>query len=92
MEGRFIAFETKAFYKLLEELFNMVSSNQALQNKAGSKEWLNSEEAKALLGIKSNGKLKSLVERRSIDASQHGRTIMYCKASILKFLENHKLY
>ncbi|MEW7279712.1 helix-turn-helix domain-containing protein [Aquimarina sp. 2201CG1-2-11] len=91
MEGKFIAFETKAFYKLIEEVTSRVTNQMKPKKEPEQKEWVTSKEAKELLGIKSNGKLKQLVSNKYICASQHGRTIVYSRKSILEFLEESKI-
>ncbi len=91
MEGKFIAFETKAFYKLIEEVTKRVANQVNPKKEQKHREWLTSQEAKELLGIKSSGKLKRLLNDKHISASQHGRTIIYCRKSILEFLEESKI-
>ncbi len=88
MKMKLIAFETKAFYKLIDELTNRVVKNVESPKDESKKEWVNAIEAKELLCIKSTGKLNTLVKNKHITASQHGRTIVYSRQSILDFLES----
>lgn len=86
MDGKFIVMETQAFYKLLDEVTKRVT--KLIQPKSQrEKDWIDCNEAKELLCIKSTGKLNKLVREKQIKASQHGRTIVYSRKSILEFLE-----
>jgi hypothetical protein len=49
-------------------------------------EWLSTEEAKRLLGIKSKSKLQQLRDNDDLVYSKHGRIIKYSKSSIMAFL------
>lgn len=91
MKGKFIVFETKAFYKLIEEVLQRVKKSDKPEKNQQSSDWINAIEAKQLLGIKSNGKLRKLLYDNHIVASQHGRTILYSRKSILIFLEKNKI-
>lgn len=91
MKGKFIVFETKAFYKLIEEIVHKLQKEGGTQKKGQSSDWISAIEAKELLGIKSNGKLRKLLYDNHIVASQHGRTILYSRKSILVFLEKNKI-
>ncbi len=91
MKGKFIVFETKAFYKLIEEVLQRVKKSDKPEKNQQSSDWVNAIEAKQLLGIKSNGKLRKLLYDNHIVASQHGRTILYSRKSILNFLEQNKI-
>ncbi|WP_024773007.1 helix-turn-helix domain-containing protein [Aquimarina macrocephali] len=91
MKGKFIVFETKAFYKLIEEVLQRVKKSDKPEKNQQSSDWVNAIEAKQLLGIKSNGKLRKLLYDNHIVASQHGRTILYSRKSILNFLEKNKI-
>ncbi|TSE04051.1 helix-turn-helix domain-containing protein [Aquimarina algiphila] len=91
MKGKFIVFETKAFYKLVEEVIQRVKKTEKPIKNQQTSDWVNAIEAKQLLGIKSTGKLRKLLYENHIVASQHGRTILYSRKSILAFLEQHKI-
>lgn len=91
MKGKFIVFETKAFYKLVEEVVQRVKKTEKPDKDKQTSDWVNAVEAKKLLGIKSNGKLRKLLYDNHIVASQHGRTILYSRKSILAFLEKNKI-
>ncbi|GGX19271.1 helix-turn-helix domain-containing protein [Aquimarina muelleri] len=91
MKGKFIVFETKAFYKLIEEVVHRVKKEDKTLKNEQTSDWVNATEAKQLLGIKSTGKLRKLLYDNHIVASQHGRTILYSRKSILVFLEKNKI-
>lgn len=91
MKGKFIVFETKAFYKLVEEVIQRVKKTEKPVKDPKASDWVNAIEAKQLLGIKSTGKLRKLLYENHITASQHGRTILYSRKSILAFLEKNKI-
>lgn len=86
-----IVFEEEAFYQLIDEVTKRVSKKVQPVVTQKNNEWINSTEAKKLLGIKSNGKLNQLVKDKHITASKHGRTLVYCRQSILNFLEQSKI-
>lgn len=91
MKGKFIVLEKKAFYKLVEEVVQRVKKTEKPIKDQQASDWVNAIEAKQLLGIKSTGKLRKLLYDNHITASQHGRTILYSKKSILAFLEKNKI-
>lgn len=80
-----IVFEEEAYYKMLREFANMVDG--IVKNQEKEKEWLNAEEAKQLLGIKSTSKLQKLRNNGDILISQHGRIIKYSTKSIKDYLK-----
>ncbi len=91
MNGKFVAFESETFYKLIDEIVIRVTQKVKPSKEVDKKRWVSSSEAKTLLGIKSDGKLRQLVNSKNVSASQHGRTILYCRQSILRFLEESKI-
>lgn len=91
MKGKFIVLETKAFYKLVEEVVQRVKRTEKPIKDVQASDWVPAIEAKQLLGIKSTGKLRKLLYDNDINASQHGRTILYSRKSILVFLEKNKI-
>lgn len=82
-----IIFEETAYYKLLEEMKQMFK--KTIVPPTEKKEWIGSEEAKELLGIKSKSKLQQLRDDNEIVFSQHGRNIVYQRKSIIGFLERN---
>ncbi|MDN5201157.1 hypothetical protein QQ008_07285 [Fulvivirgaceae bacterium BMA10] len=57
-------------------------------------QWVSTEEAKRILGIKSKNKIQQLRDESPMNGlivSQHGRTYRYFKPSLYKFLDKHKL-
>lgn len=83
-----IIFEEEAFYKLIDELTQRIIKN--VERRYSEKEWLNENEAKQILGIKSKVKLQQLRDNLDIEFSQFGKIIRYSRSSILNFLEKHR--
>lgn len=85
-----IVFEERAYYKMLDEMKQVVKdATHEYKSEAEQKEWLSTEEAKTLLGFKSKTKLQQLRDNGEIIFSQHGRIIRYSRKSILSFIENN---
>jgi len=85
-----IVFEERAYYKMLDEVKKVVKdATKESKQEAEQKEWLSTDEAKTLLGIKSKSKLQQLRDNGEIIFSQHGRVIRYSRKSILDFIENN---
>ena len=82
---KIIVFEEEAYYKMLEELKKVVE--EATTPKP--KEWLNTYEARELLGFNSKSNLQQLRDYGEIVFSQHGRIIRYSRSSIISFLEKN---
>ena len=80
-----IVFEEEAYYKMLREFADMVDG--IVKNQEKEKEWLDANEAKQLLGIKSTSKLQKLRHNGDILISQHGRIIKYSTKSIKEYLK-----
>lgn len=89
--------EAKDFF---EDLINRVADNllirfekrlNELRNDKGKtdEQWVSGDEAKQILGVKSNKKMQSLRDQNLIGFSQHGRIIRYRKSSLYDFLENN---
>ena len=83
---KIIIFEEETYYKMLEELKQVVK-----EATSSDKEWLSTEEAKELLGIKSKTRLQQLRDNLDIEFSKYGKIIRYSRSSILKFLERHRV-
>ena len=85
-----IVFEERAYYKMLDEMKQVVKeATHEYKAEAEQKEWLSTEEAKTLLGFKSKTKLQQLRDNGEIIFSQHGRIIRYSRKSIMSFLESN---
>lgn len=90
-----IIFEKDAYYQMQRELIGMFK--QALQEAKvaalleadPANDWLSTEEAKKLLGVKSKTKMQELRDLDAIKFTKHGRIIKYSKKSILKYLERN---
>jgi len=59
------------------------------QKQSEPDEWVNTIEAKRMLGVKSKSKLQQLRDSGGIKFSKHKRIIMYSRKSILEFLEKN---
>lgn len=80
-----ICIEEAAFYELVETVIRRLDEK-------GIKEdlWVSGEEVMRLLRIKSKTTLQKLRDTGQIRYSQYGKKIiLYDKASIFQFLENH---
>ena len=92
-----IIFESKAFHKLMEEVMGTVyktvrqAKEDALKAKAVSKDYVGTMDAVKLLGLKSKKRLYQLRDEKLIDWYQHGRKVLYCKQSIIRYIENQKV-
>jgi hypothetical protein len=82
---KIIVFEEEAYYKMLEEVKQVIKEATA----PTPKEWLSPDEAKNLLGFRSKSKLQQLRDYKKIVFSQHERVIRYSRSSIIKFLEKN---
>lgn len=89
--------EAKNFF---EELVNRVADSVVVKfekrlkeiensSEKGNEKWVSTNEAKQLLGIKSNKKMQALRDQNLIKFSQHGRIIRYHKPSLYEFLEKN---
>ena len=90
-----IIFEKDTYYQMHRELIGMVKQaikearEEALANADPANDWLSTEEAKKLLGIKSKTKLQELRDIEAIRFTKHGRIIRYSKKSILEYLDRN---
>jgi len=81
-----IIFEEKAFYKLLEKIYQRIDNARSKSNKS---EWVSTLEAKKILNVKSKSKMQQLRDDNEIVFSQHGRSIQYSRKSLIAFLEQN---
>ena len=84
-----IVFEKETYWKMQTELIKMFQ--EALKDaKKPDGDWISTEEAKTLLGVKSKSKMQELRDNSAIQFSKHGRkTIMYSRKRILEFLKKN---
>jgi len=82
-----IIFEKESYYKMLREFATIVKEAEK-EHKEESK-WLNTQEAKELLGFRGTTKMQQLRKNGEIEFSQHGRIIKYSRKSVLEFLERN---
>lgn len=81
-----ICLQEEAFYKLVDEVVDHIREKHGVTENR----WIRGEEAMELLGIKSRTTLQKLRDDGWIRFSQpNKKIIMYDRASILEYLENH---
>ena len=81
-----ICLQEEAFYKLVDEVVEHIKEKHGVTEH----QWIRGEEAMELLGIKSRTTLQKLRDDGWIRFSQpNKKIIMYDRASILEYLENH---
>jgi hypothetical protein len=85
-----IVFQDEAYQALLKEFEKMIS-RVVSKSKTSKQEkvWINEEEAKELLGVKSKAKMQQLRDDRLILFSHHGRIIRYNRKNIIEFINQH---
>ena len=90
-----IVFESEAFYRLQQDLLTRMAKEvkkakeEALDKADPARDWLSTDEAKKLLGIKSKTRLQQLRDMDEIRYSKSGRIIRYSKKSILEYLDRY---
>lgn len=90
-----IIFESDAYYSMRQDLLLEIreaikeAKKEALQEASPENDWLPTDDAKKLLGVKSKTKMQELRDTDAIKFSQHGRIIRYSKKSILEFLNKN---
>ncbi len=90
-----IVLESEAYTKLQKEMMQMLrttvreAKEEALANMDPANDWLSTQEAKKLLGIKSKTKMQELRDYDEIVYSKAGKIIKYSKKSILAYLDRH---
>ncbi|MBS1635412.1 MAG: helix-turn-helix domain-containing protein [Bacteroidetes bacterium] len=84
-----IVFEKETYWKMQTELMQMFQKALKEANKEED-DWIPTEKAKALLGVKSKSKMQELRDNDCIKFSKLGKkTIMYSHKSILDFLKRN---
>ena len=91
-----IIIDSKAFKKLKEDLFEefkqvlIEAKKESLAQLAMESDWISTEEAKKLLGIKSKSKMQQLRDYGEIVFTKPGKIILYSKKSIITYLNKHQ--
>ena len=91
-----IIIDSKAFKKLKEDLFEefkqvlIEAKKETLAQLAMESDWIPTDEAKKLLGIKSKSKLQQLRDYGEIVFTKPGKIILYSKKSIIDYLNKHQ--
>jgi hypothetical protein len=84
-----IVFEKDAYWRMQRELMQMFQHAMKEATKQPD-DWISTEEAKALLGVKSKSKMQELRDTDAIKYSKHGKKLIkYSKQSILDYLKRH---
>lgn len=84
-----IVFEKETYWKMQGELIQMFQ-NALKEATKQPDDWITTEQAKALLGVKSKSKMQELRDTDAIKFSKHGKkSIMYSHKSILEFLKRN---
>ena len=90
-----IIIDSKVFKKLKEDLFEefkqvlIEGKKETLAQLAMESDWISTEEAKKLLGIKSKSKMQQLRDYGEIVFTKPGKIILYSKKSIITYLNKH---
>lgn len=88
---------SKAYKKLQEEQLQrfkevLIEANkEALLQLSMETDWIRTEEAKNLLGVKSKSKMQQLRDYGEIEFTQPGKIILYSKKSIVDYLNRHRV-
>ena len=88
---------SKAYKKLQEEQLQrfkevLIEANkEALLKLSMESDWIRTEEAKNLLGVKSKSKMQQLRDYGEIEFTQPGKIILYSKKSIVDYLNRHRV-
>ena len=88
--------DSKAFKKLKEDLFEefkqvlIEAKKETLAQLAMESDWIPTDEAKKLLGIKSKSKMQQLRDYGEIVFTKPGKIILYSKKSIILYLNKHQ--
>ena len=91
-----IIIDSKAFKKLKEDLFEefkqvlIEAKKETLAQLAMESDWISTEEAKKLLGIKSKSKMQQLRDYGEIVFTKPSKIILYSKKSIITYLNKHQ--
>lgn len=84
-----IVFEKETYWKMQSQLMQMFR-NALTEATRQPDDWIPTEQAKALLGVKSKSKMQQLRSTGAIGFSKHGhKSIMYSRQSILDYLNQN---
>jgi hypothetical protein len=91
-----IVFEKEAYYKMLNEVKSMVRASikevhDEAEKKRTEPDWIDVNEAKKLLGLKSKTVLQRLRSEGLIVYTKCGKLIQYSRKSIMEYLESNKI-
>lgn len=81
-----ICLEDKAFYKLIDKVTEYITE----KNQVKEEKWMHTDEAMALLGIKSKSTLQALRNEGKIRFTQpQKKIILYDRTSIMEYLDKN---
>ncbi len=92
-----IVFEEDSYYKMMEETIAVMykvidqETKERKQALAEEKDFISTNEAMKILGIKSRNRLYQLRDEKAITYYQHGRRILYSKRSLIEFLKGQRM-
>ncbi len=92
-----IIFEKESYYKMMEEVMQRMykvireAKVDAIQSTKTEDEYVTTEEAFALLGLRSRHRLLQLRKDGVIRGFQHGRRVLYSKLDIVKYIFEQKI-
>lgn len=90
-----IVFERDAYYRMMFEVMSMVKQvvKEAQNDTSKQKEidWIEVDEAKKLLGLKSKTVMQRLRSNGDIVFTKYGKKIKYSRKSIMEYLNNNKI-
>jgi hypothetical protein len=91
-----ILIDTKSLQELKMEIADAVvqslKSSMVLSREASSKDdWVDTSEAKRILGYRSKTKMQNMRDSKSIAFSKFGRKIKYNRQSLIDFIEKNKI-
>ena len=84
-----IVFEKETYWKMQAELMKMFQESLKAATKQ-PEDWISTDEAKTLLGVKSQSKMQELRDNNAIQYSKHGKKLIkYSRSSIHAYLKKN---
>lgn len=81
--------DDEAYQKLMYDIKSLIKDVIKEIKTEKDNEWVSTDEAKRILGVKSKSKMQDLRDKNLIKYSKHGKIIQYYKPSLSSFLEKH---
>ena len=91
-----VVFQKEAYYKMVGELISMFEDSiRKIHDEAGKNstavDWIELDEAKRLLGLKSKTVMQRLRSNGDIVFTKYGKKIKYSRKSIMEYLNKNKI-